>query len=128
MTNILPASAKTMSFIITRDRPKSVAFYRDVLGFKFISEDNFAAVFDMNGTMLRISTMKDFQPGQHTVMGWEVPDIVAVATALTAKGVTFNVYEGFGQDKLGIWAAPGSTNKVAWFNDPDGNNLSLTQF
>src|ERR1700744_3094274 len=128
MTNTIPASAKTMSFIITRDRPKAVAFYRDVLGFKFVSEDNFAAVFDMNGTMLRISTMKDFQPGQHTVLGWDVPDIVAVATALTAKGVKFNVYDGFGQDKLGIWNSPAGDAKVAWFNDPDGNNLSLTQF
>ena len=128
MSNVLPASAKTMSFIITRDRPKSVAFYRDVLGFKFVSEDNFAAVFDMNGTMLRISTLKDFQPGQHTVLGWDVPDIVASVTALTAKGVKFNIYEGFGQDKLGIWNSPAGDAKVAWFLDPDGNNLSLTQF
>jgi catechol 2,3-dioxygenase-like lactoylglutathione lyase family enzyme len=128
MSNAIPASARTMSFIITKDRPKSAAFYRDVLGFTFVSEDDFAAVFDMNGTMLRISTLKDFQPGQHTVLGWEVSDIVATVTALRAKGVKFNVYEGFGQDRLGIWAAPGSTNKVAWFNDPDGNNLSLTQF
>jgi catechol 2,3-dioxygenase-like lactoylglutathione lyase family enzyme len=128
MTNAIPASAKTMSFIITRDRPKSVAFYRDVLGFKFVHEDNFAAVFDMNGTMLRISTMKDFQAQPHTVLGWDVPDIVASVTALTAKGVTFNVYEGFGQDKLGIWHSPAGGARVAWFLDPDGNNLSLTQF
>ena len=128
MTNAFPASAKAISFIITRDRAKSIPFYRDVLGFKFVSEDNFAAVFDMNGTMLRISTLKDFQPGQHTVLGWDVPDIVAVVTALTAKGVKFNIYDGFGQDKLGIWNSPAGDAKVAWFNDPDGNNLSLTQF
>jgi catechol 2,3-dioxygenase-like lactoylglutathione lyase family enzyme len=128
MTNVLPASAKTMSFIITRDRAKAVAFYRDVLGFKFVSEDNFAAVFDMNGTMLRISTVKDFQAQPHTVLGWDVPDIVAVVTALTAKGVKFTIYEGFGQDKLGIWNSPAGDAKVAWFLDPDGNNLSLTQF
>src|ERR1700743_2868288 len=119
MSNVLPASTKTISFIITRDRPKSVAFYRDVLGFTFISEDDFAAVFDMNGTMLRISTMKDFQPGPQTVMGWDVPDIVAVATALTAKGVKFNVYDGFGQENLGIGKSPAGDAKVAWFNDPD---------
>ena len=54
--------------------------------------------------------------------------MVAVATALTAKGVKFNVYDGFGQDALGIWKSPAGDAKVAWFNDPDGNNLSLTQF
>jgi catechol 2,3-dioxygenase-like lactoylglutathione lyase family enzyme len=128
MTNAIPASAKTISFIITRDRAVAKKFYTEVLGFKFVSEDNFAAVFDLNGTMLRMSTVKDFKPQQHTVLGWDVPDIVATVKALTAKGVTFNIYDGFGQDKLGIWSAPGSTNKVAWFNDPDGNNLSLTQF
>lgn len=124
----LPASAKTMSFIITRDREKARGFYGGVLGFKQIHEDDFVLVYDMNGTQLRISTMKDRKPGQHTVLGWDVPDIIAAVKALKAKGVTFNIYDGFGQDERGIWTAPGSTNKVAWFLDPDGNNLSLTQF
>ena len=123
-----PASAKTMSFVITRDREKARRFYGDVLGFKHVSEDNFALVYDMNGTMLRITTLKDFQPQQHTVLGWAVSDIAAAAKALIAKGVAFNRYPGFQHDDLGIWAAPGSPNKVAWFLDPDGNNLSLTQF
>jgi catechol 2,3-dioxygenase-like lactoylglutathione lyase family enzyme len=124
----IPATAKAMNFIITRDREKARGFYGGVLGFKRTSEDNFALVYDMNGTMLRISTLKDHNAPPHTVLGWDVPDIVAAVKALKAKGVTFSVYEGFGQDELGIWSAPGSTNKVAWFLDPDGNNLSLTQF
>ncbi|HWD50223.1 MAG TPA: VOC family protein [Rhizomicrobium sp.] len=124
----IPATAKAMNFIITRDREKARGFYGGVLSFKRTSEDNFALVYDMNGTMLRISTLKDHKAQPHTVLGWDVPDIVAAVKALKAKGVTFSVYEGFGQDELGIWSAPGSTNKVAWFLDPDGNNLSLTQF
>jgi catechol 2,3-dioxygenase-like lactoylglutathione lyase family enzyme len=122
------SAAKAMSFIITRDRAKAIAFYRDVLGFRQTGEDDFAAVFDLNGTMLRISTLKDFQPQQHTVLGWEVSDIEASVKALTAKGVAFNRYPGFDHDELGIWTAPGSTDRVAWFLDPDGNNLSLAQF
>ena len=122
------ASAKAMTFIVTRDRTKAIVFYRDVLGFKFVSEDDFAAVFDMDGTMLRISEQKDFTPQPHTVLGWEVHDIVSVAIELQAKGVRFNVYEGLGQDKSGIWTAPNGAARVAWFLDPDGNNLSLTQF
>ena len=78
--------------------------------------------------MLRVSTVKDHEPRAYTVLGWKVPDIVATVHALRAKDVSFTVYEGFGQDEWGIWTAPGSGNKVAWFPDPDGNILSLTQF
>jgi catechol 2,3-dioxygenase-like lactoylglutathione lyase family enzyme len=127
MASLLSGSGKAMTFIVTRDRAKATAFYGGTLGFTQTGEDPFAAVFDLNGTMLRISTVKEHKPATHTVLGWEVPDIAAAVQALKAKGVIFNVYEGFGQDALGIWHAP-SGDKVAWFLDPDGNNLSLTQF
>ena len=124
----LPHTAKTMTFILTRDRPAAIAFYRDVLGFSLVSEDMFAAVFDLNGVMLRISTVETHQAGPHTVLGWDVPDITEAAKGLKAKGVAFNIYEGFGQDELGIWTSPASDARVAWFKDTDGNVLSLTQF
>ncbi len=122
------ASAKAMAFIVTRDRAQAKAFYGDCLGFALTHEDEFAAVFDLNGTMLRISTVEGHAPAQHTVLGWEVQDIALAVRALRDKGVAFTVYEGFGQDELGIWSAPGSNSKVAWFQDPDGNVLSLAQF
>ena len=122
----LPKTAKAITFILTRDRSRAIPFYRDVLGFPLVSEDLFAAVFDLNGTMLRISTVETHQPGPSTVLGWDVPDIAAAARALAAKGVEFNIYEGFGQDELGIWTSPASDAKVAWFKDPDGNVLSVT--
>lgn len=124
----LPPAAKAITFIITRDRAKAIAFYRDVLGFPLVSQDMFAAVFDLNGTMLRISDVETHKPTPHTVLGWDVPDIAAAAKTLAAKGVTFNIYEGFGQDELGIWTSPASDARVAWFRDPDGNVLSLTEF
>jgi catechol 2,3-dioxygenase-like lactoylglutathione lyase family enzyme len=127
MSKDFPAAAKAATFIITRDRAVAKKFYGETLGFKQLSEDDFAVVFDLNGTKLRISTVKDHKPPMHTVLGWEVPDIVAAVKTLTAKGVKFNIYEGFKQDDLGIWSPPGSTNKIAWFLDPDGNNLSLAQ-
>jgi catechol 2,3-dioxygenase-like lactoylglutathione lyase family enzyme len=126
-TNIL-AAAKSMSFVVTRDRARAKAFYGGTLGFTLTNEDAFAAVFDMNGTMLRISTVENHVPAAHTVLGWNVPDIVAAVQALTSAGIRFTIYDGFGQDDLGIWSAPGSGDQVAWFSDPDGNNLSLTQF
>ena len=127
MATSFPSGAKAGTFIITRDRAVAKTFYGETLGFKQIHEDDFAVVFDLNGTKLRISTLKDHKPQMHTVLGWEVPDIVAAVKTLTARGVKFNRYPGFEHDELGIWTAPGSSNKVAWFLDPDGNNLSLAQ-
>jgi len=120
-------SPKTATFIVTRDRELAKAFYAGVLGFPLISEDPFAAVFDLNGTTLRISTVEQHQAQAHTVLGWQVPDIVASVKALRSRGVVFNIYPQFEQDEFGIWTAPGGGARVAWFLDPDGNNLSLTE-
>jgi catechol 2,3-dioxygenase-like lactoylglutathione lyase family enzyme len=125
---VIPADAKVMTFIVTRDRVAAKAFYGDTLGFRLTHEDDFAAVFNLNGTMLRVSTAPDHVAQPHTVLGWDVPDIAAAVKALRDEGVAFNIYDGMGQDELGIWIAPGGAAKVAWFKDPDGNVLSLTEF
>jgi catechol 2,3-dioxygenase-like lactoylglutathione lyase family enzyme len=124
----VPASAKVMTFIITRDREQAKVFYSNTLGFTQTYEDDFAVVFDLNGIMLRISTVPDHVAQPHTVLGWDVADIAATVEALQDKGVVFNRYRGLDQDERGIWQAPGGAAKVAWFADPDGNVLSLTQF
>jgi catechol 2,3-dioxygenase-like lactoylglutathione lyase family enzyme len=122
------ADTGAVVIIATRDRSKSEPFYRDVLGLRQIGGDPFAATFDVGGAPLRLSTIEDWKPHAHTVFGFAVKDIAATATALTAKGVKFIVYPGFGQDANGVWTSPDRAAKVAWFNDPDGNNLSLTEF
>lgn len=121
------AAATPLTFIITRDAAKARAFYADTLGLNFVRQDAFATVFDLAGASLRVSEVADFQPAQHSVLGWQVNDIAATVRALVAKGITFTVYDGLGQDDLGIWIAPDIGDKVAWFKDPDGNVLSLTQ-
>jgi catechol 2,3-dioxygenase-like lactoylglutathione lyase family enzyme len=113
--------------MLTRDVAKAKPFYTDVLGFPLIADDGFATVVDLNGIALRITEIPDHTPGPHTVIGWEVPDIAAAIAALNAKGVSMAIYEGFGQDAQGVWTSPDGKAKVAWFFDPDGNNLSLTQ-
>ena len=77
--------------------------------------------------MLRIAKVQELTPARHAVLGWRVPDIVREVRDLAQKGVTFERFEGFAQDNLGIWTSPVGAN-VAWFKDPDGNTLSLTQF
>jgi hypothetical protein len=89
-------------------------------------EDNLAAVFNVGGIALRISTVADFSPHEHTILGFCVPDVPSTVRALREKGVIFNIYRHFPQDELGILTVPGGTVSVAWFKDPDGNVLSVT--
>jgi hypothetical protein len=77
--------------------------------------------------MLRVAIVKSLQPAGYTVLGWIVPDIAKAVRDLVKRGVTFRRYEGMPQDDLGIWSSPGGA-RVAWFNDPEGNTLSLTEF
>ena len=101
-------------------------FYGETLGLRLVSEDGFALTFDAGGTMLRVATVKELKPAGYTVLGWLVPNIKVAIGDLVKKGVTFQRYGFFEQDELGIWSAP-SGAKVAWFLDPDGNTLSLTE-
>lgn len=115
-----------VTFLMARDDDAAIRFYRDALGFRFVNDDGFALIFDMNGVMLRINKMPEFMPAQHTVLGWKTDDIVADVDALAAKGITFNRYPNMGQDERGICTFPGG-DKVAWFSDPTGNVLSISQ-
>ena len=121
------ADARPIAFVIARDRKAAEAFYGETLGLRRLPGDDFAAVYDLAGVPLRLTEVPDHKPSAHPVLGWEVPDIEASVDALAAKGVTFNIYEGMGQDSRGIWTSPDGAAKVAFFNDPDGNGLSLTQ-
>lgn len=121
------SSSSLMAFVATRDAEKARVFYEHTLGLRFVADEPFALVFDAHGTVLRIAKVQEIKPAQYTVLGWIVADIAAVATGLAQQGVTFERFEGFAQDELGIWASPDGVS-VAWFKDPDGNILSLTQF
>jgi catechol 2,3-dioxygenase-like lactoylglutathione lyase family enzyme len=122
----MAALKKVVAFVATKQPKKAKAFYREKLGLKFVSDDGFALVFDIDGTMLRIATVQDFTPFPFTVLGWEVKAIAKSVSVLAAKGVKFERFPGLPQDEMGVWSAPGGA-KVAWFKDPDGNILSLSQ-
>jgi catechol 2,3-dioxygenase-like lactoylglutathione lyase family enzyme len=119
--------AALMAFVATTDADRAKAFYADVLGLKLQADEPFALVFDANGTMLRIARVQSFNPAPFTVLGWIVPEIARSIESLAAKGVPAERFSGFPQDDLGVCTFPDGT-KVAWFKDPDGNLLSLTQF
>ncbi|HVZ84897.1 MAG TPA: VOC family protein [Terracidiphilus sp.] len=115
-----------VTFLLTAKPEAAVVFFRDVLGFPYLRDDGFALVFNLNGVMLRIAKVDAFTPVPSTVLGWESRDIAADVARLSAKGVRFEIYPNLAQDEHGICTFPGG-NKVAWFKDPDGNVLSLSQ-
>ena len=125
----LPAASAPLCFIATLDRARAKPFYADVLGLKVLGEDEHAVTFDLgNRTPMRLTTVEHHHATGYTMLGWHVADIRATVRALVAKGAAFKVYDGYGQDADAIWSSPGSGAAVAWFTDPDGNLLSLTQF
>ena len=119
-------STNIVAFVPITDGDKARAFYEGVLGLRFIKDDGFAVVLEANGIMVRAAKMKEVTPAQFTILGWQVSDIEGVGRGLQAKGVHFEIFGFFKQDELGIWTAP-TGDKVAWFKDPDGNILSISQ-
>ena len=120
------ANKKLKAFVPTMKPDKARSFYKDILGLKLLSEDKYALEFDANGTHLRVTTVREFQPFPFTVLGWDVDNISALIKLLNDKGINCEKYEFLDQDNSGVWTAPGGS-KVAWFKDPDGNILSLTE-
>jgi catechol 2,3-dioxygenase-like lactoylglutathione lyase family enzyme len=120
-------SSDVIAFVAATDLARSRLFYERTLGLRVTGENEFACVFDAHGTMLRVTAVPAVSPALHTVLGWRVADIEVAARELAARGVVFIRYDSMDQDGAGIWTTPGG-DRVAWFPDPDGNILSLTQF
>lgn len=96
------------------------------MGLPVVSQDDFAIVFDAGDTPLRVTTVESFTPQPFSVLSWLTSDVAGAVRSLAARGVVFERYPGMVQDELGIWTPPGG-GAVAWFKDPDGNLLSLSE-
>jgi catechol 2,3-dioxygenase-like lactoylglutathione lyase family enzyme len=116
-----------IAFAATSDLDRARAFYEGTLGLRLVEQNDFAWVFDAHGTMLRVTQVSEVARYGYTVLGWRVGDIAKMSVGLRARGVDFTRYDGMDQDENGVWTTPGG-DRVAWFCDPDGNTLSLTQF
>lgn len=119
-------SSALVGFLATANPKKARHFYQSILGLTLVEDTPFALVLDANGTTLRIQKVEEVSVAPYTALGWSVADIHSTIRELTARGVTFERFDGLGQDASGVWQSP-SGAKVAWFRDPDGNTLSLTQ-
>ena len=120
------STARIVAFVAAVHPDRARHFYVETLGLPRLADEPFALVFDANGVMLRVQKVAALASAPHTVLGWNVPDVRAAVEALAAKGVVIERFGDMPQDALGIWTSPGGAS-VAWFKDPDGNLLSLTQ-
>jgi catechol 2,3-dioxygenase-like lactoylglutathione lyase family enzyme len=114
-------------FLATADAKRSRTFYEQALGLTFVADEPPALVFRVGQSMLRIQKVEQVHKAPYTALGWDVPDIRRTVHELRAAGVVFQRYQGMEQDEDNVWHAP-SGALVAWFQDPDGHTLSLTQF
>jgi catechol 2,3-dioxygenase-like lactoylglutathione lyase family enzyme len=122
-------SAYVIAFVPTRDPARARIFYEKTLGLKFVSEDPFALVFEAQSVMIRVanvSSVREFKPAPFTILGWEVRNAEKTVESLSVRGVKFERFPGMKQDEFGVWDSP-SGARVAWFKDPDGNILSVTE-
>jgi catechol 2,3-dioxygenase-like lactoylglutathione lyase family enzyme len=116
-----------VGFIPIVDVDRARTFYRDILGLRHLGDElPYALVFEANGIMLRLGPVKERPNLPGTVIGWRVPDAQEAVEGLQGRGVRFERYGFMRQDDLGIWTTPTGA-KVAWFKDPDGNILSISE-
>lgn len=118
---------RPVAFLYAPDADAAVAFYEGALGLKLLARDDFGMFFELGAALLRLTPMPGFVGSEHPVLGWEVADIAATIDRLRGKGIAFRIYAGMGQDERGIWTAPDGAARIAWFADPFGNLLSLSE-
>jgi catechol 2,3-dioxygenase-like lactoylglutathione lyase family enzyme len=118
---------RMVGFLVTTTPDAARRFYTEVLGFRLISDDSYALAFDAGGSnLLRVGKAEQFEPAHGTVLGWEVGDIQVAVADLKTKGATFERFPGMAADENAVFTFP-TGDKVAWFKDPEGNLLSLSQ-
>jgi len=120
--------ATPTGFIAISDFAAARAFYEGILGLTVFSQDEFALILRSGSTLIRLVKPQHIVVAPYTAFGWEVTGIDDKVFGLTALGVQFEIYDYLGdaQTPHGVWTAP-SGAKVAWFKDPDGNLLSLSE-
>jgi catechol 2,3-dioxygenase-like lactoylglutathione lyase family enzyme len=125
-TKIPLSAAQVVAFAPTKNLQVAQTFYEETLGLPLIAKDGFGLMFEVDGARIRVAKVETFEPASFTILGWRVPDVLQTVSSLAEHGVVFERYHGMKQDDFGIWSAP-SGARVAWFKDPDGNVLSVSQ-
>ena len=120
------SGAAIVAFVATTDLERAHAFYGGLLGLERTEAGAFANAYDGGGTSLRVTRVDRVAQAPYTVLGWRLDDLAAAIAALAARGIALRRFAGLEHDDAGVWTAPGGA-RIAWFDDPDGNLLSLTE-
>lgn len=120
------SNAALIAFLPARELARTRTFVVETLGLPVVEEDSYGFTVNANGTSLRVAHVPTHESAAFTILGWKVPTLEQAVTQLEARGLRFLRYSGMQQDAHGIWQSP-SGARVAWFKDPDGNVLSLTE-
>jgi catechol 2,3-dioxygenase-like lactoylglutathione lyase family enzyme len=118
---------RTFGSFSVDDLDRAAAFYRDVLGLTVarVAEPGPLWLHGPDGDDTLVYLKGDHLPATFTVLNVSVPDIGQAVAELTARGVTFEHYDGIPTDDRGILHGEG--HSIAWFTDPAGNGLSLVE-
>jgi catechol 2,3-dioxygenase-like lactoylglutathione lyase family enzyme len=122
------ADSKAFSGFAVDDLDRARDFYGDTLGLstEVLDEQNGLLSLHLAGGRDTLVYLKpDFVPATYTILNFPVADVEAAVDELGSRGVTFERYDGFGQDEKGI--ARGAGPPIAWFKDPAGNILSVLE-
>ena len=119
-------NSRLVAFAAISDVQRARHFYCEVLRLPLKEDTEFALVVDANGVQLRLQKVEEVNPQPWTQLGWEVESIDDTVRALTTKGIEMERFSFLPQDDAGVWTTPAGV-RIAWFKDPDGNLLSLTQ-
>ena len=103
------------------DLERSVAFYRDVLGMKFLFQFPGLAFFDNGGVRLLLEAPQETEttPRRSSIIYYRVADIKSAHNILKERGVEF-----FGDPHIVIKMSEQDL-WMAFFNDPDENILAV---
>ncbi|CCK32292.1 hypothetical protein BN159_7913 [Streptomyces davaonensis JCM 4913] len=121
--------SKAFSGFSVDDIGRAKEFYGTTLGIR-VSEAHGMLTLHLGGdTDVFVYPKDNHTPASFTILNFPVDDIDKAVTELVARGVTFEKYEGFGQDEKNIARGAGQDQMqgpdIAWFKDPAGNVLSV---
>jgi catechol 2,3-dioxygenase-like lactoylglutathione lyase family enzyme len=121
------AQSKAFSGFAVDDLEKARDFYGETLGLEveLIEEPGLLSIHLAGGRDTLVYPKPDFEPATYTILNFPVDDVGAAVDELTARGVSFERYDGFEQDEKGIARGPGP--EIAWFKDPAGNILAVLE-
>lgn len=115
-------NVRVAALLPTTDMDRAKEFYGTTLGLKLLPIEGPVVYEAGGGSTVELLPREEPTKADHTVAAFRVPDIASAVQGLEAKGVVFEDYDGMANHVLDF----GQT-KLAWFKDPDGNIVALSE-